>query len=117
DLSTGAIAQVGNVVAAWIAVHYAPWLGLVAAPVLGMALGTLNGLVITRLHIHSFLATLASSLVYGGLALLITGGFLISVSAPSFTVLGQGRIGGVYIAVLVLVVFTLVAMVLLNRTV
>ena len=117
DLSTGAIAQVGNVVAAWVAVHYSSTLGLAAAPVLGLALGCLNGLVITRLRIHSFLATLASSLVYAGLALLITNGFLIPVKDPAFTVLGQGRVGGVYIAVLVLIAFVLVAMVLLNRTV
>jgi ribose transport system permease protein len=117
DLSTGAIAQVGNVVAAWIAVHYSTGIGLAAAPILGLGLGCVNGLVITRLHIHSFLATLASSLVYAGLALLITSGFLISVKDPAFTVLGQGRVGGIYIAVLVLIAFVLVAMVLLNRTV
>jgi ribose transport system permease protein len=117
DLSTGAIAQVGNVCAAWIAVHYSSPIGLAAAPAIGLALGTINGLAITRLHIHSFLATLASSLVYGGLALLITNGFLIPVSDPRFTILGQGRAGGIYIAVWVLVAFVLLAMVLLNRTV
>lgn len=117
DLSTGAIAQVGNVVAAWIAVRSNPALGLAAAPLLGLALGALNGVVITRLHIHSFLATLASSLVYGGLAILITGGFLIPVSNPSFTVLGQGRIGGIYIAVIVFIAFALLSMFILNRTV
>lgn len=117
DLSTGAIAQVANVSAAWIAVHYSSDLGLVAAPLLGLALGTLNGLIITRLHVHSFLATLASSLVYGGLALLITGGFLISVSDPSFTNLGQGVFAGIGIPVFVLLAFALVATLLLNGTV
>jgi ribose transport system permease protein len=117
DLSTGAIAQVANVAAAWIAVRYSSGLGLAAAPILGLALGTLNGIIITRLHVHSFLATLASSLVYSGLALLITNGFLISVSDPSFTNLGQGNVGGIPTPVLVLVAFVLVAMILLNKTV
>jgi ribose transport system permease protein len=117
DLSTGAIAQVGNVCAAWIAVHDRSPLGLAAAPAIGLGLGTLNGLVITRLRVHSFLATLASSLVYGGLALLITNGFLIPVADPRFKVLGQGQVGGIYVAVFVLIAFALLAMVLLNRTV
>lgn len=117
DLSTGAIAQVANVAAAWLAVRYSSGLGLTAAPLIGLGLGTLNGLIITRLHVHSFLATLASSLVYGGLALLISNGFLISVQDPSFTNLGQGTVAGVQVPVFVLIAFVLVAIILLNRTV
>jgi ribose transport system permease protein len=117
DLSTGAIAQVANVCAAWIAVHDSSPLGLIVAPILGLGLGILNGIIITRLRVHSFLATLASSLVYSGLALLITNGFLISVGDPSFTVLGQGSIGPLPIAVVVFVAFFILATVLLHRTV
>jgi ribose transport system permease protein len=117
DLSTGAIAQVANVCAAWIAVHYNSTLGLVAAPFIGLGLGIVNGIIITRLQVHSFLATLASSLVYSGLALLITNGFLISVDDPSFTVLGQGNIGVIPIAVVVFLVFFMLTILLLNRTV
>lgn len=117
DLSTGAIAEVANVCAAWIAVHDNSALGLVVAPILGLGMGILNGVIITRLRVHSFLATLASSLVYSGLALLITNGFLISVSDPSFTVLGQGNVGAIPIAVIVFVVFFILATLLLNGTV
>ncbi|GAB2942910.1 ABC transporter permease [Nonomuraea fastidiosa] len=117
DLSTGAIFSVANVVAAWVAVHLgSPVLGLLAAPLAGAALGLVNGVAITRLRIHSFLATLASSLVYGGLAVLITGGFLISVPAGGFTALGRGGIGPVYYAIVILAVFALLSGFLLNRT-
>jgi ribose transport system permease protein len=116
DLSAGAIVAVSNVIAAWIAVRTAPALGLAAAPVVGLLLGTLNGLLITLLRIHSFLATLASSLAYRGLAVLITGGFLIAVSDPGFSDLGQGKVGGVYYAVILLVAFALLGGFLLNHT-
>jgi ribose transport system permease protein len=116
DLSVGAILAVAGVLAAWIAVNIGGTLGLAAAPVVGLALGTVNGLLITLLRIHSFLATLASSLVLRGLAVLITGGALITVTEPGFTTLGQGRTGGVYHAVLALFAFVLLGMVLLNRT-
>ncbi len=117
DLSTGAIAQVANVAAAWVAVRYSSSLGLTAAPLIGLGLGTINGIIITRLHVHSFLATLASSLVYNGLALLISGGFLISVSDPSFTNLGQGTFQTIQIPIFVLIGFVIIAVVLLNRTI
>lgn len=117
DLSAGAIFAVANVIAAWVAVRAGSTLGLATAPAVGLVLGTVNGLLITLLRIHSFLATLASSLVYRGLAVLITGGFLIAVSDPGFATLGQGKVGGVYYAILVLVAFALLGGFLLNRTV
>ena len=40
----------------------------------GLGLGIVNGIVIDRTRINSFIATLATSIVYGGLAILITGG-------------------------------------------
>ncbi len=117
DLSAGAIVAVANVIAAWVAVRTSATLGLAAAPVVGLLLGTLNGLLITQLRIHSFLATLASSLAYRGLAVLITGGFLIAVSEPGFSTLGQSKIGGVFYAVIVLIAFALLGGFLLNHTV
>jgi ribose transport system permease protein len=116
DLSTGAIVAVANVIAAWVAVHVGPTLGLFAAPAVGLLLGILNGVLITQLRIHSFLATLASSLAYRGLAVLITGGFLIAVTDPGFSTLGQGKVGGIFYAVIVLVVFAVLGGFLLNYT-
>jgi ribose transport system permease protein len=116
DLSTGAIVAVANVIAAWVAVHASPTLGLFAAPAVGLLLGILNGVLITQLRIHSFLATLASSLAYRGLAVLITGGFLIAVTDPGFSTLGQGKVGGIFYAVIVLVVFAVLGGFLLNYT-
>jgi ribose transport system permease protein len=116
DLSTGAIFGVASVSAAWLAVNVDPNLGMIAGPLLGLALGLLNGLIITGFNVHSFLATLASSMVYRGIAVLITGGALIPVRMEEFAWLGRGRLGAVNIAVIVLVLFTLFVMVLLNRT-
>lgn len=117
DLSTGAIFAIANCVAAWVAVTIDPLLGLVAAPIVGAGLGIVNGLIITRFRIHSFLATLATSLMYQSFALFITGGFLITVSETTgFTVLGRGQVGPIYIAIFVLAAFAAVMVVLLNRT-
>ena len=116
DLSTGAIFGVAACSAAWLAVHVDPILGLVLALPIGMVLGIVNGLIITSFRVHSFLATLATSLVFRGIAVLITGGFLIPVRMEAFTWIGRGKIGMVNVAVLVLVAFTAMMMFLLNRT-
>ena len=116
DLSTGAMFGVASVTAAWVAVNIDPVLGLAIAPLVGLALGTVNGLVITGLKVHSFLATIASSLVYGGLAILITGGFLISVPDEAFAALGRGRVGPINVAVIVLVIAMAVFTYILNGT-
>ena len=117
DLSTGAILGVAAVFAAWVAVNVDPMLGLLLAPMVGLILGLINGLVITGLKIHSFLATLASSLVFRGFALFITGGFLISVTAfPEFAQLGRAKIEGLNYAVLVFVIFAAAIWIVLDRT-
>ena len=118
DLSTGAIFGVATVAAAWLAVNVDPIVGLAVAPFVGLLLGIANGLIITGLHVHSFLATLATSLVFRGIAILITGGFLIQVRIPEFIWLGRGRIFNetVNVAVVFMIVFVAAMMFLLNRT-
>jgi ribose transport system permease protein len=117
DLSTGGIFGVASVTAAWLAVNVDQTLGLIVGPLVGLLLGTVNGGIITGLKVHSFLATLATSLVYRGLAVLITGGFLIAIEDDTvFAVLGRGRVGPLNIAVIVLVVTFAVLTYVLNRT-
>lgn len=116
DLSVAAIFAVASVTAAWLALNVNPYVGLMAAPLVGMVLGFVNGVTITTLNIHSFLATLATGLVYRGIAILITGGTLLPVRLDDFTWLGRGRIGVIFYAVIVLVVFAIVLTLLLNRS-
>ncbi|MDF2990928.1 MAG: ribose transporter, permease protein [Microbacterium sp.] len=118
DLSTAAIYAVGSVSAAWVAVESGNiTLALIAPIVIGVVLGVVNGLAVTVLRVHSFLATLATSLIYKAIAVLITGGALIQVTATGFSELGRGRIGGVFYSVIVLVLFVAVMWFLLKGTV
>jgi ribose transport system permease protein len=116
DLSVGAIFAVAGVVGSGLALAVDPALGLVAAPLTGLVLGMANGVVITALRVHSFLATLATSMVFRGVAMLVSGGLMIPVRLPEFTWLGRDRIGGVFVAVWVMLAVVVVLTVLLNRT-
>lgn len=117
DLSVGAIFAMGAVCSAWIAVNVDPILGLAAAPVIGLILGYLNGVVITWLNVHSFLATIATSLIFSGTAIVISNGRLIPVRMDAFTWLGRDKIGEVFIAVWVMLAFAGLLTFLLNKTV
>lgn len=118
DLSAGAVYGVAGVVSAWIAVSTGNVvLALAAAPVVGLVLGAFNGIVITKLRVHSFLATLASSMIFTTIAVLITGGSIITVTEPAFTVLGRNRVGGIFIAVFVMIVVAAIFWLLMSRTV
>jgi ribose transport system permease protein len=116
DLSSGAIFAVAGVVAAWLALRISIPLALLAGVLIGPALGTVNGSLVTMLRINSFLATLASSLAINGLAVAISGGFLIAVQDPSFATLGRESFLSVRYAVFLFAAFALITWFLLTKT-
>lgn len=116
DLSVGSIFAMGAVVSAWVALHLDPYAGLLLAPLVGLVLGFANGMVITLLRVHSFLATIATSLIFKGIAVVMSDGRLIPVRMDAFTWLGRGKLSGVFIAIWVMLVFGLALSFLLTRT-
>ena len=89
DLSVGGVAALSSVVAAYLSpYHWAA--GLVGGLGASLAFGLINGLVITRMQIQPFIATLASMLAAYGTALLLAGNQSVSVSYDTgFTSIGQ----------------------------
>lgn len=116
DLSVGAIFAMGAVASAWIALHFDPYVGLILSPLIGLVLGCVNGLVITLLRVHSFLATIATSLIFKGVAIVISDGRLIPVRMDAFTWLGRDKLGGVFVSIWVMTAFALLLGFILTRT-
>jgi galactofuranose transport system permease protein len=90
DLSVGTVAAASSVVSAILSPY-----GLVAGVAGGLGFGLLaglvNALIITRLKILPFIATLATMLAASGTALLLADNQTVSVSYDTaFTTLGQG---------------------------
>ncbi len=116
DLSVGSTAALGSVVSALLSPHgmLVGTLGGVAA---GLAVGMLNGVVIVRLGILPFIATLATMLAANGSALLLANDQSVSVSYESgFTDLGQGDIFNIPIPALIAVAAYIIGSVVLNFT-
>lgn len=94
DLSVGTVTALASVTSAW----FSPW-GLLPALAMGvltgLLVGGLNALMIVRLRIPPFIATLATLLAAKGAALVISGNQTVPVDWSSgFTRLGMESLGG-----------------------
>jgi ribose transport system permease protein len=129
DLSLGGIFILSALLAAWAAVHWNIWLAFPVALAAGILMGLINGLLVTKLRVNAFLATLASGLVYFGIDKAISGGQAIYIGqgngstphdANIWTFLGQNKLGGqngVQYPVIIFVVVAIVLQIVLAWTV
>lgn len=67
-------------------------IGLVAAILVGMIGGIVNGAIIAKIGVSPILATLATSLIYLGIALVITSGSAVTGLPSAFGWLGSGSV-------------------------
>jgi ribose transport system permease protein len=84
--------------------------------VLGVLCGIINGLVVTRLKVNAFIATLGTASLFGGATLLYSHAAPVLSNRSGFETLGTGKWGGVWISVYVLGAFVVAFGVVLART-
>jgi erythritol transport system permease protein len=135
DLSVGSIVGLVGMVAGGLLVYGLPlpMFGVVIYPNVvevvlislgvGIAIGAINGVLITKLSVAPFIATLGTLYVARGAALLLSGGatFPNLVGKPElgnegFPVIGAGRLLGIPYSILILVVLALIAAYIAART-
>lgn len=116
DLSVGAVYALSSITAASLTNDYGAAVGLTAGLVVAVGLGAVNGALITLFRINSFIATLASGFMFRGIAVLITGGFLITVTSDSFRIIGRESFISVKYTIWTFVVVVALSWFLLTRT-
>lgn len=116
DLSVGAIFAISGIVATKLVFHMDPAPALLLGALTGLAIGVGNGVLTTAGRINPIVATIASSIIIRGIALVMTGGFLVNVVDPSFTSLGRGEVGGIHYSVVVWAVFAVLCGIILRQT-
>ena len=85
DISVGSVmALSGFVFTALAAAHVNVYAAILAALITGALIGLINGLVITRLEVNPFIATLATMTIVRGLVLALSQGRPVRVSTPEF---------------------------------
>jgi ribose transport system permease protein len=106
DLSVGTIASFSGVLSAILAISGVPFFwSLVVAFICSGVLGFLNGFIVTKFKVMSFIITLAMSRVIYGFTYWLSGGAIIFNGIPdSFKVLGTEKVGPVpYLTILMIV--------------
>ncbi len=117
DLSVGAIYAAGaTVYASEARTMTLPIAGLVALSV-GFVAGALNGVIVTKLKVNPFVATLGTTSIFGGAAYLYSHSAPILVDRPDFIVLGAGKWFGVPISLVILVAAHAIGALVLSKTV
>ncbi|PKO03983.1 MAG: ABC transporter permease [Chloroflexi bacterium HGW-Chloroflexi-5] len=82
---------------------------------IGILIGLINGLIITKLKINSFIATLGTSLIIKGIINATFSNYTGSVP-KSFQFFGYSTIGPIPVAIIVLILVVFAGWFLLNRT-
>jgi ribose transport system permease protein len=118
DLSVGAIASFAAVIAgkAYVGAGIPVWPALILGALTGLGFGIGNGLLVTVARVNAFIATLATSIIIYGIAIAVTGGFLISIDAESWATLGLGTVWSINYPIFVWAGFAIVCGFLLSRT-
>jgi ribose transport system permease protein len=117
DLSVGAIFAMAGICAALLANAGVPiWLAWLLGASAGMPLGFINGLLVTKAGINSFIATLSTQLVFRGCATLITGATIITVTNLSFTNLGVNKALGLSFPTWIFIAVVVISGLLLARS-
>jgi ribose transport system permease protein len=116
DLSVGSTVALVSVVGALTMRNYGIAAGAGASLGAGLAVGLVNGLVITRLKVFPFIATLATMSIASGLALQLAGGVPVPGLPEAFGDLAYERVIGIPVPVLPALLVLVIAWLVLDYT-
>ncbi len=118
DLSIGAIASLGGVIAAKMAVAGVPLPFCFIAPlVICFVIGWINGWIVTKFSVLSFITTLGMSTILAGFTFWLTGGSTVFQNIPkTFTYLGSKSILSIPYLSIIMLIFTVIFWFVMRHT-
>lgn len=116
DISVGSVVALTAAVSAWLMTRYGIVPGVLVSLLIGPALGVLNGVIVTKGRIPSFIATLGTMMIARSLAFVTTGGRVIANLPDAFKAVGQGTLFGIPNLFLIALASYGVGWVLMTRT-
>jgi ribose transport system permease protein len=117
DLGVGSNFAMSGIVYALLAQYGLPIpVAALGGVIAGSLIGLVNGLIVTKLKIHFFIATLATMVVFQGVAITISKGEVVYPGIEGFDWLGRFQIGPIQFPVLVFLLTVLIGHVILSQT-
>jgi ribose transport system permease protein len=117
DLSVAAVAGLtGVVIAVLYSLGIPIWIAVLIALAIGAVIGLVNGILTTGLKLNPLIVTLGTMSIISGVALILTGGLTKPLMVDGFNWVGGGRLLGVPVPALLMVVVYIILAVLLRNT-
>ena len=116
DLAAGAVYVITGVIAAKLTADLGAWPAIGIGVVAALALGIVNGALVAYARVDSFVCTLATGLMIAGLSLVVTEGFLLTVTDPAFSDLGIRELAGIKYSIIIFAAVAVFCGFVLSRT-
>lgn len=118
DLSVGSLACLAGTVTAGLMVNsmVPPFWAICLGLLTGIVAGLINGVVIAKLKIPAFIATLAMMSTARGLSLIYSGGYPITNFPSAAVFIGRGHVFGIPVSLLIMIAILLIAILILKST-
>lgn len=116
DLSVGSIFAIVIVTVGHLCVAQVnPILAIVLGALLGTLMGSINGLLITKMHLQPFIATLGTMSVYRGIAYVVTGGWPVIGIPNSYRYIFISNFYEIPSSVIVMLIFAFITHIILKK--
>ena len=117
DLSVGSILAIsGAIAASTVTATGSATLAVIAACTVGVLIGLANGLLISKWRLQAFIATLATMTVFRGVTLVYTGGIPISRLPEQFVRIGNAKVMGIPVPIIISRVVAAIGIYVLSQT-
>ena len=116
DLSVGSIFAIVIVTVGHLCVAQVnPILAIILGGLLGTLMGSINGLLITKMHLQPFIATLGTMSVYRGIAYVVTGGWPVIGIPNSYRYIFISNFYEIPSSVIVMLIFAFITHIILKK--
>lgn len=116
DLSVGSVVALSGCIAAYIVRDIDTTLGIVVGTLIGTFVGLINGLIVTKLRVNPFIATLGTMVLVRGVVFLVTDGRPVYDLPAGFIAIGGGNLFGIQYLIWILAALFVVFHWILHRT-
>ncbi|MTI62041.1 MAG: L-arabinose ABC transporter permease AraH [Firmicutes bacterium] len=93
------------------------WLGIFAGIIGGGVVGIINGFSIAKLGLNALIVTLATQMIFRGMAFILSGGRAVGIREAGFFKLGNSMIFGIPTPIWIIIISFIIFGILLNNTV
>ena len=116
DLSVGSIFAIVIVTVGHLCVAQVnPIFAIILGALLGTLMGSINGLLITKMHLQPFIATLGTMSVYRGIAYVVTGGWPVIGIPNNYRYIFISNFYEIPSSVIVMLIFAFITHIILKK--